>query len=257
MVSMKRTLVVTDNALMFQNFTEIVRALVMREEIEYRRSTGAAEGILGELLPIDVRSNCEWIAANFGLIISLHCKQIFPKSLLESVLCINVHPGYIPDNRGWYPQVFSIINKKPLGASIHVMTEEIDFGSVIARKEVPVLAWDTSESAYDKVLEAECALLKEHLPAIFARSFSAALPTQKGNINRKKDFESLCRLNLEQTASYGQVIDHLRALSHSSHLNAYFDTTNGERIFVTIQLHRSDRPQKTSTEIPPANRGTK
>jgi dTDP-4-amino-4,6-dideoxyglucose formyltransferase len=256
MVFMKRTLVVTDNASMYRNFTEIVRTVAPGEDVEYRRTDVVAEGILAELLPIDVRSDWAWIVANFGLVISLHCKQIFPKHLLESALCINIHPGYIPDNRGWYPQVFSIINGKPLGASIHVMTEEIDFGNVIAQKEVPIFSWDTSESAYNRVLEAECALLKEHLRAILARSFDAIRPTQKGNINSKKDFECLCRIDLELIASYRQVIDHLRALSHGGHLNAYFDTADGERIFVAIQLHRSEKSRKTPTETPSGSRGT-
>ena len=43
------------------------------------------------------------IIQTYDLVISIHCKQIFPEQLVNNVKCINVHPGYNPINRGWYP----------------------------------------------------------------------------------------------------------------------------------------------------------
>jgi methionyl-tRNA formyltransferase len=40
---------------------------------------------------------------SYHLILSFNCKQIFPADLVSSVTCKNVHPGFNPYNRGWFP----------------------------------------------------------------------------------------------------------------------------------------------------------
>ena len=66
------------------------------------------------------------------LVISAHCKKIFPASLIDSIRCVNIHPGYNPVNKGWFPQVFSILNGQIAGATIHIMTSEVDSGPIIS-----------------------------------------------------------------------------------------------------------------------------
>ncbi|MBJ7332987.1 MAG: methionyl-tRNA formyltransferase, partial [Solirubrobacteraceae bacterium] len=41
------------------------------------------------------------------------------------------------------------------GASVHVVTEELDAGEVLAQAEVPILPGDTPDSLAARVLEAE------------------------------------------------------------------------------------------------------
>jgi len=84
------------------------------------------------------------IISDYDLVFSLHCKQIFPKRLVENVCCINFHPGLNPYNRGWYPQAFSIINGLPDGSTIHLMDSEVDHGAIIAQKKVDIKVSDTS-----------------------------------------------------------------------------------------------------------------
>lgn len=103
------------------------------------------------------------LSKTYDLIISLHCYQRFPSFLVQKVECINIHPGLNPYNRGWYPHVFSIVNKLPLGATIHEIDEDIDHGAIIAQHEVSLYSWDTSLTAYDRVVEAELSLIKENL----------------------------------------------------------------------------------------------
>jgi methionyl-tRNA formyltransferase len=235
---MKKVLVVADNTTMLGKFGGIAEELGLSGQMDYRRTGAGDENRPPDLPALDLRSDCDWIIANYRLVFSLHCRQIFPPRLVNSITCVNVHPGFIPENRGWYPQVFSIKNRRPLGATIHLMTEEIDFGGIIDRKEVPVYDWDTSETAYSRVLEAECGLLREWLPRILAGAFNTIIPAEKGNLKFRKDFEELCRLRPDQVATYRQVIDHLRALSHGGHRNAYFYAEGGEKVYVTIQLYR-------------------
>jgi methionyl-tRNA formyltransferase len=171
------------------------------------------------------------------MLLSIHCKNIFPKSITKGERCINIHPGYNPYNRGMFPHVWSIINKLPAGVTIHEMDEGIDSGPIIAQEEVQVLEDDTSQSLYRRIIAVERWLLGECLGWIIEGNYETTKP-KKGNYNSMEDFKKLCKLNLKKKATYGEVIDHLRALTHPPYKNAYFLGKDGKKVYVSIKLER-------------------
>jgi methionyl-tRNA formyltransferase len=185
---------------------------------------------------INVKKEVDSIIEKFDLIISLHCKQLFPSKLVERIRCINIHPGLNPHNRGWFPQVFSILNSLPCGATIHEIDEALDHGPIICQKEVVINKWDTSLSAYEAILEIEMELLTENLIEILEGTYSTYRP-KEGNLNLKADFNNLLELDLEDTNTLSCHIDYLRALTHGNYNNAYFvDATTGKKVYVKIEL---------------------
>lgn len=176
--------------------------------------------------------------AQYGLFLSLHCKQLFPATLTDEYRCINVHPGYNPYNRGWYPQVFGILNRLPVGVTIHEMDRELDHGPIIVRRQIAVHDWDTSFDIYARIQQTEVELLREYLPVLLSGAYRTSLPEQEGNINLEKDFKALCRLDPEETLTWREAIDHLRALSFHGYRNAYFYGEDGQKIYVDIRLER-------------------
>jgi methionyl-tRNA formyltransferase len=118
----------------------------------------AEEFIRRDCFPLSVHKDLEQILRDYTKVLSIHSKQVFPAKLVNTLPCINLHPGLNPYNRGWSPQVFSILNKLPLGATLHEMVEKVDAGPIIDQIEVKVESWDTSETAYAKVIAAECQL---------------------------------------------------------------------------------------------------
>jgi len=50
--------------------------------------------------------------------------------------CINLHPSYLPFNRGVYPNVWAIIDGTPAGVTLHYMDEGFDTGDIIAQRKV-------------------------------------------------------------------------------------------------------------------------
>lgn len=177
------------------------------------------------------------IIADYDLVLSVHCKQIFPPDLVSKVKCINVHPGYNPINRGWYPQVFAILNDTLIGATIHEIDDELDNGHIIARAFVTKEAHDTSETLYNKVVAKEIELIDANIEAIIRNDYQTVVPEETGNLYLKKDFNRLMHLNLNEATTVGKVIDKLRALTHGSFNNAYFiDEKTGKKIYVGIQL---------------------
>ncbi len=182
------------------------------------------------------------IKAKHDLILSIHCQKIFPPELFNQVKCINLHPGYNPINRGWYPQVFAIIHNRIVGATIHEIDETIDNGLIIDRIEVPYYSWDTSLSVYERIIEGEILLFRKNIKSIIGDNYSR-LPFQKGEdigyYYTKKDFQDICHLDLNQVGSLHEFINALRALSHGNFNNAYFiDPLSGEKIFIRVILNR-------------------
>lgn len=189
---------------------------------------------------VDVKNETDeaYLIQTYDLIFSIHSKQIFPKRLVEGVKCINVHPGYNPNNRGWYPQVFAIIEDRVIGATIHEIDTELDHGPIIARELVTKDVTDSSLSLYNKVVKMELKLLKDYLSDILNGSYRTVSPEGEGHLHLKADFNKLCKIDLSKKATYGEVIDHLRALNHGDYNNAYFYDENGNKVFLKLHLNR-------------------
>lgn len=191
---------------------------------------------------VDLRKSdyIDQIVEKYDLVFSIHCKQLFPPKLVNSVKCINVHPGYNPINRGWYPQVFAIINNRCIGATIHEIDEYLDHGDIIAREMVEQTMSDTSLSLYNKVVEKEIELLKKNLLKILHGTYTKTPPEKEGFVYTKKDFNALCHINLDMQTTVADVINRLRALTHGDYKNAYFiDPATNEKFFISIQIEKA------------------
>jgi folate-dependent phosphoribosylglycinamide formyltransferase PurN len=92
------------------------------------------------------------ISVLFGYILRPPFLDIFPKGV------INLHPAFLPYNRGAYPNVWSIVERTPAGATLHYVDPGVDTGDIIAQIQVEVSPVDDGASLYRK-LEIACANL--------------------------------------------------------------------------------------------------
>lgn len=194
-----------------------------------------------DVVSLDLKNieDINFIIKHYDLVISIHCKQIFPNQLVKNVRCINIHPGYNPINRGWYPQVFAIIKNLPIGATIHEIDEELDHGAIIAQEFVDYDFSDTSLTIYNRILNKEIELFVKYIDIILEDNYQTIALKEEGNLHLKKDFNSLCEINLEEIATYREVINRLRALSHGEFKNAYFfDPETNEKIYISVELKK-------------------
>ena len=190
----------------------------------------------GQLSPLDLRSDYEKLLHDYEVGFSCHCKQIFPAELVEKVKCFNFHPGLNPYNRGWFPQVFSIINGLPVGATVHKMDDEIDHGWIVAQQEIQVSEADTSKSVYDKIMEAEFKLFDELIDKIISGQIDCSFPGNEGNYNSISDFKELCKIDLNQKVTFREAINYLRAMTFDSYDNAFFCDKNGRRVYISLNI---------------------
>lgn len=245
---MIKVLVVSDNISLVTTFKNIVSRLeidFVDVLIDYRYSAknrDPSKLIEIGMTSIDLKNHdvIEQLIEEYNLVISAHCKQIFPAKLVKNTRCINIHPGLNPHNRGWYPQVFSIINKKPIGCTVHVMNEKIDDGDIIYQKEVEQYPWDTSLSLYQRVQSAEICLLEKHLLDIIFERYTQHKCEDEGNYNGINNFNLLRKIDLSSVGTFQEHIDLLRALSHGEFKNAYFEMKDGRKVYLKLSIDLED-----------------
>jgi dTDP-4-amino-4,6-dideoxyglucose formyltransferase len=242
----KKILVVIDNILLYERLKTIflTKGRADLQTTFKHSSIGSAisyhPDFIGGSGLIDVKKEAKEILENYQLVLSVHCLQFFPKELVKNVRCINVHPGYNPINRGWYPQVFAIIHDLPIGATIHEMDEKLDNGPIVARELVEKHDWDTSLSIYDRVLETEMKLFEQYFDAIMDETYTPIHPESNGNMFRKSDFNALCEIDMEEEGTFRAFYDKLRALTHGDYKNAFFIDKNGQKIYMKLDLEKKN-----------------
>lgn len=175
-------------------------------------------------------------------LVSAGFDDIIPERILEapSEGAINLHPSYLPYNRGVNPDVWGILRHEPAGVSIHYMTPEMDAGPIIAQEKVEIRPNDTARTLRER--------LDTELVSLFEREWknihSGAVELTEqdlsnGTRNVSSDFERVCELDLDETMAVGAVLDTLRALTFPPYQNAYF-TKDGARYYVRISIEAED-----------------
>lgn len=83
---------------------------------------------------------------------------------------LNIHPSLLPKYRGLDTHKRAIEAGDPTsGCSVHLVTEELDSGEILAQAEVPILAGDSEATLEARVLEAEHGLYPKALAEFVAR----------------------------------------------------------------------------------------
>ena len=89
----------------------------------------------------------------FDWLLNIWGYKILKKNfLLKFKNNLNLHPSYLPYNRGRDPYYFSIINNTPIGVCIHRMDETVDGGKYFLRKRIVINFPMTAGEIFDQSL---------------------------------------------------------------------------------------------------------
>lgn len=171
----------------------------------------------------------------FDYILRQRVLSLFPEG------CINLHPSFLPFNRGQYPNVWSIVEGTPSGVTLHYIDEKIDTGDIVAQREVPIDDTDTGESLYRKLEKACVDLFCDTWPLIVDGSASR-FPQKKdgGTYHKAKDVQMIDEIDLEQQYKARDLINILRARTFRPYKGAYF-ISNGRRVYMSLALYSEER----------------
>ena len=109
------------------------------------------------------------VMAGFGTVIP-DAARAFPGRML------NTHPALLPSFKGWHAVRDALdYGVKVTGCTVHVVTEEVDVGPILAQEAVPVLDGDTESSLHERIKAVERRLYPETI-ARFIASLEGARP---------------------------------------------------------------------------------
>src|SRR3989338_714455 len=138
----------------------------------------------------DIDDACDLYFIIAGKILSAEC--VARKRIL------NCHPGIIPAVRGLDAFKWAILEKKPLGITLHFIDKEVDKGEIVSIVVTPVYTGDALEALarrhYENELEVQC-------------SFDKFLENPENDFNGIAEGEAHRRMGSEDEAEMIRVFD--------------------------------------------------
>lgn len=75
---------------------------------------------------------------------------------------VNTHPALLPAFKGWHAVRDALeFGVKVTGTTVHLVTEDVDSGPILAQEAVPVLEGDSEETLHERIKEVERRLYPE------------------------------------------------------------------------------------------------
>jgi len=107
------------------------------------------------------------------LVVDAGYDRIHTRPFLEAYRgrIVNVHPSLLPEFGGSMDAVEQALGSgaSVTGATVHLVTEDIDAGPILTQEEVPVMKGDTVETLRGRVHEAEHRILPKAIRMLEAR----------------------------------------------------------------------------------------
>lgn len=100
--------------------------------------------------------------AGFMTILSSFIFKAYPNRIL------NIHPSLLPDFKGAHAVCDALASgRKITGCTVHIATEQLDAGTILAQQQVPILEGDTIETLHERIKIAERQLYPKTIAQFF------------------------------------------------------------------------------------------
>ena len=169
-----------------------------------------------------------------GIAFSVHYPIILKEGLIAKYRKLyNLHPGYLPWGRGYYPIFWALWEQTPAGATLHEITARLDEGPIVSQIQVEYYPDDAGGSLFRRVREAEKTLFNEYWPKIIAgETIPSFLQPEGGSYHSKKEFFELKRRCNLDSMSACDLIRLIRCFTFPGYTG--LEITLGQRKF---ELH--------------------
>jgi methionyl-tRNA formyltransferase len=174
-------------------------------------------------------------------LVCIHFPYLIRSELLAlpRIGVLNLHPAFLPFNRGWHTPSWAILDGTPAGATLHFMSDDLDAGDIVYQEREPVRPEDTAHSLYQRLKEREVSVFREGWRLVT----SGNPPRQRqsigaGTSHRKRDLldPQVQRVDLEAIGTAQALIRQLRALTTNQiHEAAYFEI-DGRRYRIQVRI---------------------
>lgn len=155
------TVVVSDRAC---RALDVATSAGLRAELLERDSFGAGfdrDGYSARLVELLDRCRVDVVAmAGFATVLTGPLFERYAGRVL------NTHPSLLPAFKGWHAVRDALqAGVAATGATVHIATEQVDEGPILAQEAVPVLAGDSEASLHERIKQVERRLYPETIRA--------------------------------------------------------------------------------------------
>lgn len=175
-------------------------------------------------------------------VVSCAFEHVIPERFLTipSEGCLNLHPSYLPYNRGRYPNVWNLIDDIPVGVTIHYMEPKVDTGDIVARRTVETDFSDTGQSLSNRLGNEMVELFKKVWPDVVAGEVSPTpQDVDESTFHHTSELRDLCKLDPDEEVRVKEFLDRLRALDHPSLPRAEIEV-DGETYSVGVDIVKKE-----------------
>jgi len=175
-------------------------------------------------------------------IIGVHFPYIVPEEVLSipRIGVLNLHPSYLPYNRGWHPASWPLLEETTAGATLHLMDTGVDTGDVIDQKRLNISPGDTADILYKHLKRLELQLFQEAWPKLVSGSYQrqAQNPADGTTHKRRELFtKHIQQIDLNESVKAGDLVRRLRALTTNYIEEAAYYEVDGKRYRIQVVIH--------------------
>lgn len=174
-------------------------------------------------------------------IIGIHYPYIISKELLDKPKFgfLNLHPAYLPFNRGWHTPSWSILDSTPAGATLHFMSENLDMGDIIHQERIDISLTDTANSLYQKLKQLELKVFVDAFDDIVNNDISRIKQnSDTGTSHKKKELfdKKISKIDFDKTYKFEELFDRMRALTTNDISEACYFEKDGKKYRIQISI---------------------
>jgi methionyl-tRNA formyltransferase len=179
---------------------------------------------------------------DLDLILAIHFPYLVPEEVLEipRIGILNLHPAYLPYNRGWHTPSWAILEETPIGATLHFMDRGVDSGDIVHQQRLAVTPGDTANTLYTRLKDLEFEVFREAWPLLASGKHSrTAQPPDAGTSHRRADLfdPAVQRIDPDETVRAEELLRRLRALTTNRTDEAAYYEMNGTRYRIQVTIH--------------------
>ena len=176
---------------------------------------------------------------NIDYLLSIHFPYIFSKNEIDIINrgIINLHPAFLPLNRGFHTHNWAILDNTLAGATLHWIDENIDTGDIIDQKSVVVNIEDTTNDIYRKVSIVEFELFTKNLNNILNDKVTSIKQNCSQSTNHfKKELKQIKELKLNETYNFRILLDRLRACTTNNYKEGCYFILDNNKYYMQINI---------------------
>lgn len=174
-------------------------------------------------------------------ILGIHFPHIVPEEVLSvpQVGVLNLHPAFLPYNRGWHTPSWAILEQTPIGATLHFMDSGVDTGDIVHQAKLTVSPGDTAHTLYGRLMDLEMKVFTEAWPRLESGLYERKPqdPLQ-GSVHARRDLleDDIQQIDLDEEIKAGDLLRKLRALTTNQRAEAAYFEEAGRRFRVQVVI---------------------